>query len=310
MSRRRRTVTPARTLLVVNPNAKHGVTGELVPVLAGLVDGAFPFEIATTDGAGHALEIARSAQGFDVVCAVGGDGTVHEVLNGLMSRPAEGRPALALLPTGSGNDYRRTLGVSTDLTTAVRQLAIGARARLDVGVCNDLYFANSISMGFDAKVTAKAVDMKRTTKRSGLSLYLSAMLDVMLHDFGSFHVRIGLDGGPEQARDALLMAVCIGPTYGGGFKIVPMAVPDDGLLDLLVIDALPQHGALWRFPFVVVGRHQWMRQTHFSRHTSLRVTSDGPLPGQIDGEVMLAETYDIRILPGAIEVVVPPEATP
>jgi diacylglycerol kinase family enzyme len=227
-------VTPARTLVVVNPNAQHGVTGELVPAIEALIGDAFPYEMVATEAA-------------------------------------------------------------------------GARHRFDVGVCNDLYFANSISMGFDAKVTAKAVEMKHTTRRSGLALYLSAMLDVMLHDFASHRVRISLDNGPEQDADALLMAVCIGPTYGGGFKIVPLAVADDGLLDLLVIDSLPQHGALWRFPFVVVGRHAWMRQAHFSRHTTLRVSSGTPLPGQIDGEVMLSDTYDIRILPAAIEVIVPPE---
>jgi diacylglycerol kinase family enzyme len=86
---------------------------------------------------------------------------------------------------------------------------------------------------------------------------------------------------------------------------MPPADAFDGRLDMLVIDALPLRGALWRFPFVVVGRHGWMRQVHFSRHATVVVSSDVPLPGQIDGEVMLADRYEISVLPGAVEVVVP-----
>jgi YegS/Rv2252/BmrU family lipid kinase len=215
------------------------------------------------------------------------------------------RPALGIVPTGSGNDYASTLGISSDMATAVRQLLGGERRRADVGISNGVYFANSMAMGFDAKVTARAVEMKLTTGRSGLPLYLSAMLDVMLHDFHSHRVRLSVDGGPEVETDLTLVAVTNGPTYGGGFRIVPSADAFDGLLDMLVIDELPLRGALWRFPFVVVGRHGWMRQVHFSRHTSVVVSSDVPLPGQIDGEVMLSVRYEISVVPGGIEVVVP-----
>jgi YegS/Rv2252/BmrU family lipid kinase len=303
-------VAPERALMIVNPNANHGETRAVVARIPELVGGAFPFEVAVTRSSGHAVELAEHADGFDVVAAVGGDGTFHEVLNGLMRRPAETRPALGILSTGTGNDYATTVGVSKDLAEAIRQLASGVRRRFDVGTCNGAYFANSVAMGFDAKVTARAVEMKAATGRSGLYLYLSAMIDVMLHDFGSHHVRVSVDGGPERELGITLIAVCNGPTYGGGFKIVPMAAPNDGLLDMLVIDPLPLRGALWRFPFVVMGKHEWMRQTHFSQHTRIRVTSELPLPGQIDGEVMLETAYDIGVLPAAIDVIAPGSVTP
>lgn len=295
----------ARTLVVVNPHARHGVTADLLPAAAQLLDGAFPHDLVMTADPDEAARTAETAEGYDAVIALGGDGTVHEVLNGLMRRPAADRPALGIVPTGSGNDYAITLGISRDLATAVRQFATGTRRRVDVGVSNGVYFANSMAMGFDAKVTAKAVELKLTTGRSGLPLYLSAMLDVMLHDFCSHRVRLSFDDGPDVEADVTLVAVTNGPTYGGGFRITPAADPFDGLLDTLVIDALPRHGALWRFPFVIFGRHGWMRQVHFARHTHVVVTSDVALPGQIDGEVMLANRYDIRILPSAIDVVVP-----
>jgi YegS/Rv2252/BmrU family lipid kinase len=299
---------PRRMLVIVNPQAKHGLTADLVPAVTELLGNSVPYDVVATDSPMHAALLAREASGYDTLVAVGGDGTAHEVLNGLMQRPAEDRPALGIVPTGSGNDYAHTLGIPDDLSRAVRLLATGTRTRVDVGVVNGIYFGNSMAMGFDAKVTARAVQMKVTTGRSGLPLYLSAMWDVMLHDFGSHHVRMRVDDGPETEIDVTLIAVTNGPTYGGGFKIVPMADHTDGKLDMLTIDALPLRGALWRFPFVVVGRHEWMSQTHFSRHTHVEVACDVPLPGQIDGEVMLADRYDIRVLPGAVEVVVGPEA--
>ena len=157
---------------------------------------------------GHATQIASDARGYDVVVAVGGDGTVHEVLNGLMSHPSETRPALGLLPTGSGNDTRRTLGISSDLTDAALELMTGRRERFDVGRCNGVYFNNSFAAGLDAKVTAKAVEYKVTKHRDGLWLYLTALLHVLLHDLNSFPMSIAFDGGdartlrePHHRRD-------------------------------------------------------------------------------------------------------------
>jgi YegS/Rv2252/BmrU family lipid kinase len=295
-----------RTLVIVNPQARHGETAHMVPALEQLLAGV-PHETVVTSAPAEAASIAAEAAGFGIVAAVGGDGTFHEVLNGLMRRSEEDRPALALIPTGSGNDYAKTLRVPEGMAPAVRALASGRRMRVDVGTCNGMFFANSVSLGFDAKVTARAVEMKVSTGRTGLGLYLSAMLDVLMHDFASHHVRIGFDGAPAQPREMTLIAVTNGPTYGGGFRIVPMAVVDDGELDVCLIDELPLAGALWRFPFVIFGRHGWMRQVHFAKHTAIRVESDVALPGQIDGEVMLSETYDIGIVPGALDVVVPLE---
>lgn len=291
-----------RMLAIVNPQARHGETGKLLPALEQLLS-AIDHVTVVTENAGHAVRLAAEAEGFDTVAAVGGDGTAHEVLNGLMRRPSETRPVLALVPTGSGDDYARTLGISRDMSAAVLQIGTGEVRRIDVGVCNGVYFCNSISMGFDAKVTARAVEMKLTTGRSGLRLYLSAMLDTLVHDFAGHRVRLTFNEGPAEDRDMTLLAVTNGPTYGGGFHIVPMARPDDGVLDACLIDALPLTGALWRFPFVVVGRHGWMRQVHFSRHRRIILESEVPVPGQIDGEVMLADRYDISLLPGAISAV-------
>ena len=299
-------MTTSRMLLIVNPEARHGETGQLVPVIEQLLQSA-EFDLTLTAYMGHAAEIARDAQGYDVLVAVGGDGTVHEVLNGIMARPEGDRPVLGLIPTGSGNDTRRTVGVPEDIAEATLALISGRRRRFDIGRCNSMYFNNSFAAGLDARVTAKAVEYKATTRRAGLWLYFTALVHVLLNELYPHHVRISWDGAEPVEDDMLALATTIGPTYGGGFRITPDALPDDGLLEVCLIDPLSLPQALVRLPFVVVGKHTGMKVVRMSRHRSVVIESDEPIPAQIDGEVMVGNRFEVEVLPLAIECVVPLE---
>lgn len=293
------------TLLIINPQAKHGETEKLVPAIEQLLLNV-SHDSVLTEKAGHAAEIAQ-ARGADygLVVAAGGDGTVHEVLNGLMRLPEDRRPALGVLPTGSGNDTRRTLGIPSDLTQAALIIGTGERRRFDVGRVNDIYFNNSFAAGLDAKVTAKAVEYKVTTHRSGLWLYLTALLNVLFTDMGSFKMRVAFDGGEAEVHDTLILAMTQGPTYGGGFYITPEADATDGQFDVCMIDPLSLPEALLRLPFVIGGKHTRMKPVHMSRHTSAVVECDSPIPAQVDGEVLLESRYEVEMLAGAIECLVP-----
>lgn len=296
--------TPGKTLLIINPAARHGETQQLIPVIEQLLQNVAHESVHTT-ATGHAAKIAGAAAEYDLVVAAGGDGTVHEVLNGLMTIPQEQRPALGVLPTGSGNDTRRTLGIPTDLTAATLVIATGQRRRFDVGSCNGIYFNNSFAAGLDAKVTAKAVEYKVTKKRDGLWLYLTALLHVLFNDLGSFELSISFDGLPPEQHDTLIVAVTNGPTYGGGFFITPDAIADDGLFEVCMIDPLSLPEALARLPFVIAGKHTKMKPVHMRQHHSLVIECDRALPAQIDGEVLLAHRYEISMMHGAIECLVP-----
>lgn len=291
-------------LLIVNPAAQHGVTETLVPVIERLLQST-PHDTVMTTGIGHAIEIAAQAEGYDTIVAVGGDGTVHEVLNGIMRRPEGDRPALGLIPTGSGNDTRRTLGVPTDVADAVLALGTGVRKRFDVGICNGLYFNNSFAAGLDARVTAKAVEYKVTTHRSGLWLYFTALMHVLFNEFYSHHVRLTWENEPTVEDDLLIVAATIGSTYGGGFLITPNAVPDDGLLEICTIDPLSLPEALVRLPFVVMGKHTKMKPVTMGRRTSFVLESDDPIPAQIDGEVLVDRRFEVAVLPRSVEYLVP-----
>ncbi len=299
-------LSQGKTLVVVNPAAKHGETAKLVSVVEHLLGNVEHDTVLTTEP-GHAAQLSARATGYHMVVAVGGDGTVHEVLNGLMAHPVETRPVLGLLPTGSGNDTRRTLGVPDDLSQAALSLVTGVERTFDVGRCNGVYFNNSFAAGLDAKVTAKAVEYKVTKHRAGLWLYLTALLSVLFTDLESFELSISFDGEPAARHDTLIVAVTNGPTYGGGFFITPDAIPDDGLFDTCMIDPLGLPEALVRLPFVIAGRHTRMRPVHMSRHRRLVIECDRPVPAQIDGEVLLESRYEIDLIPGAIRCMTPRE---
>lgn len=298
-------MAPSDALLIVNPAARHGETKTMLPAIERLLEGILPHETVLTAGPGDARELAAAAAGRSLVVAVGGDGTVHEVLNGIMRIPEPARPALGIVPTGSGNDTRRTYGIPSEIPQAVLALAAGERRRFDVGVCNGLYFNNSFAAGLDAKVTAKAVEYKVTTRRDGLWLYLTALLHVLFHDLEGFTARVSFDDGPPQRLETLIIAITIGQTYGGGFRITPDAIPDDGLFDVCTIDPLSLPGALARLPFVVLGKHTRMRPVHMLRCRTVVIEADRPVPAQIDGEVLLEQRYEVSLLPEAVTCIVP-----
>lgn len=296
-------MAPQEMLFIVNPAAQHGLTAKMLPDLRRLMEGIRGIQIELSAGPLHAHDIAAQAIGFDTIIAVGGDGTVHEVINGIMANPA--RPTFGVIPTGSGNDYARTLGMSDDLPKAVGQLVSAPVRSLDLGMCNGVWFAESIAIGLDARVTARAVQLKLRSKMIGVPLYFKALLQVMRDEYHSDHITIACDNEPAFECDLLALAVTNGRTYGGGFIITPDAVPDDGLFDVCRIDGMPKHEAFARLPFVVVGKHTHMGPVHMSRAKRLLIHSDVPLAGQRDGEVFIASDFDIRIEPAALNVIAP-----
>ncbi len=297
-------MNPSRILLIVNPAANHGRGLKLLPVIERLLhDQTYKVELTTK--VGHAKTIAAKASDYDIVVAVGGDGTVHEVLNGLMQIDTAARPALGILPIGSGNDTCRTLGIPRGLSSAIMVLRSGVRRKYDLGRCNDIYFNNSFSIGLDAEVTAKAVEFKATTPLSGLPLYLLSLVYVLFKQLRRYRFALSVDTEESRDVEVLLMAATNGPTYGGGFAITPNSTPDDGLFDTCTIAPLSLPQTLLRLPFVVVGKHTGMSPVTMSRHQAISIESPTPLPAQIDGEVFLENSYVIKMLPLAIEYVVP-----
>ena len=301
--------TPAsfdNPLIILNPAANRGNMTEHRAVARNRAEREHA-EYTETTKRGEAKELARRAAGEGrPIIIVGGDGSVHEVVNGILS--SERRVPLGIVAAGSGNDYAwNTLKLPHDPSAALERAFTGQLVDADAGIVNGEYFANSFSVGLDADIAVAADKMKKVPFMSGARLYYGTTLKQLL--FG-YHrcpwLTLRLDDGEQldekEARRYVLMAVTNGPTYGAGFRINPTADHTDGLLDICTISYTPLGRALRLLPVVQKGEHAGLPEVTFYRAMSLHIESRHPVNIQMDGETTCTSSYDARILPGALWV--------
>ena len=298
-----------KTLLIANPAAQNGngaAAAERAAALLGDALGDGSLDVAPTRGPGEAVRLAAGAGAYETVLALGGDGIIHEAANGLMQLPAGERPAFGIVPVGSGNDYARTLGVSTKVDEACAQL-LGAEARpVDVGRVNGHWFVETLSFGLDAAIALDTMERRVRTGRTGTVLYMESGVDQLLHHLEPRRYRASFDGGETVEAESVTFAVQIGPYYGGGFKICPDARIDDGLLDVCV--AHPPVGAaraLYIFLRAKGGKHVRFKQIELRRCRTLHLEFDEAPPAQMDGELIEGTSFDIAVEPAALNVLAP-----
>ncbi|MBQ9955111.1 MAG: diacylglycerol kinase family lipid kinase [Eggerthellaceae bacterium] len=297
------------TLIIANPvsqNGKGRVAAEHACRLLSERMGKSAPELALTEYPRHAAELAANAASYDTVLALGGDGLIHEVANGLMRIDEAQRPALGLLPVGSGNDYAASLGVSGKLEKAIDQLFSSQVLRADVGVCNGEYFVETVSFGLDAAIALDTVERRVRTGRTGTALYFAAGIDQLLHHLDLRPYRVILDGAREIEGQMYLLAVQNGQTYGGGFKVCPQAALDDGALDVCIAHPpLNSLSATLIFVLAKEGFHRRFKQIRFEKAKQVRLEFESALPAQIDGELLEGTTFDLSIVPRALRVLAP-----
>ncbi len=255
-----------------------------------------------TEAPGHATHLARSAAQRDCarVIVVGGDGTVHEAANGLLTAGRDVPPTLGVVPVGTGNDFARLVGTAgLRADQALDRLAQARERRFDVGRVGGLYFVNAFGIGFDAAVAAR---VRRSHRVPGLLLYLVAVLRT-LPSYRPLDLRLRTDSR-EFAGPVYLLEAGNGVSTGGGFYLTPDARPDDGYLDLCRVAPLWLPGLLLRLPFVMLGRHTRFRHVTMERTTRLEIDSPEPLTAHLDGEL---RRYDaglvvVELVPRALPV--------
>lgn len=261
-----------------------------------------------TERPDQATELAEAAAliGFDRVVAMGGDGTVHQVINGLMRINAAQRPTLGVVPLGSGNDFAFASRISMDAEVAMRQVLQGQIQPIDVAQITDdkgrrSYFINSAGMFLDAAIN---MESHRIQRIHGFAMYLMAALRSMVHHLAPTHVRITVDGQVYD-RDLLLLALGNGPREGGGFVTNPAARNDDGQLDVVMIEPCPR---LMMGPMLLAavrGRHGWFKWVTFGRFQSMTINASSAVPVHLDGELWAdyeadVRELDVQIIPSAI----------
>lgn len=296
-------------LLIANPAAQSGAGRAAAERAAGCLRaacGADAVVLAMTAGPRHASEIARNAAGCDTVVALGGDGVIHEVANGLMARPAAERPVLGIVPVGSGNDYARSLGMAAGVDAACAQLLAASPRPTDVGCVNGMHFVETLSFGVDAAIALDTMERRARSGASGTALYMASGFDQLFHHLDEHAYRASFDGAPSVEGASITFAVQVGPYYGGGFKICPDARVDDGLLDICI--SHPPVGpvrAAYIFLRAKSGSHTKFKQMELRRARTLHLEFDAAPPAQADGERVEGRIFDIAVEPAALHVLRP-----
>ena len=291
--------------LLLNPVAGRGRAGRRLRRICELIKTAgIAIDVHESRGVGDleelASELVRNTATRLIVA--GGDGSVHEAVNGIMA--AGGGSTLGVIPTGTGNDFAKAAQVPLDWEAATRLLARritdDAPPRpIDVGRMNDRYFANGAGIGLDAKVTRIARSYQWPV---GDLVYLVAIFRAMIDGIATPEITIQSDEMQWQGP-LTLASVSNGPWIGGMFHIAPMACNDDGLLELLIAGPVTRVRILQLLPKLMRGQH--MDESEIS-HASVRrigITASEPVPSHLDGEIQPLQTsFEFEVLPGAIRL--------
>lgn len=296
---------PERWFVVVNPAAGAGRGARGWPALAReLARHHVEYDTAATNAPGHATLLARDAvqRGFRRVLAVGGDGVLHEVVNGVMQQDAVPPPAVAIgaLPLGSGNDWARGQGIPADVDGMAHAVATGRLATHDIGRLQfrggsgqDCHFINVAGAGLDARV------IEHLPRRGPRRLAYLVGLARALTGFTAPAFDLGTDG-PAGWQRLLLVLAAIGPYCGGGMRLAPAARGDDGLLDLVTIAPVRLPGDLLRLGRLFDGK---LLDEPFVRHrlvAAADLDADTAVPVQADGQLVGHTPVRVSLLPGAI----------
>ncbi len=230
---------------------------------------------------------------------MGGDGTVHEVAAACTHT---GRP-MAVLPVGSGNCYVKALGIGTGLGRALDVLAAGKTRIVDTGEVNGTFFNDGLGIGFDAEVAAQVAHAPRLL--GGFGGYLWSVLG-LLPGFRCREVSIRLDNRLPVSSKTMMVAVALGTTYGGRFRLTPHSLLDDGLFDVLWSEELTRAEVVRLMPLTLWGSHLKDPRIHLARAREVKVSFEEITPAHVEGELLTpAHTFRARVLPGTLRVVAP-----
>mgnify|MGYP000872185721 CR=1 FL=1 len=283
--------------IIVNPTSGKGMGAQAVPLIREALDAqGLHYDLVCTERPWHAAELAQEAakSGYDVVVAAGGDGTLNEVLNGLILAKQAGVDGVALgaLSVGRGNDFAYGGGIPHELTEGVRVLAQGQRRTIDVGRVEGgfypqgRYFGNGVGIGFDAVVGFEAAKLKHV--HGFLSYMIAAIKTIFLYAKAPV-LRIEYDG-KTLVQPTLMVSVMNGRRMGGSFMMAPHSWLNDGLFDLCIAHQVSQVRIIKLISAIMKGTQESLPDITTGRTQRIVVTAvEGSLPAHADGETLCTE---------------------
>lgn len=289
-------------IFIINPVAGKGKTMNLIPEIKKLAGAAgLDYEIEVTKCPGHATELAAkyAAQAICRIYSVGGDGTLNEVLNGMAGSDS----VLAMIPSGSGNDFIKSISNKKDYDNIIKETIDGAEREIDLARVNGRYFLNISSLGFDAYVVYNTLKFKKLPFVTGSLAYVLGIFFSIIGRTSS-DLKISIDDTTLK-MEAMLAAVANGKYYGGGMLASPDAIIDDGLFDICLIEKKRRLAIMTLFPKFMKGQHGKIKGVSFKRGKKVTIESTRPVILNIDGEVSVISRADFEIIPKGIKIVIP-----
>lgn len=300
-----------RAELIINQTAGGGKPKKSIPEILSYFDSInnFKYQVSYTPASGAATTLARQAaeKGVDAIISVGGDGTINEIINGILESPH--KPALGIIPAGWANDFIKSTPLPRDILQACQIIPQQKIKTIDIGLINEhTYFANVCGIGFDADIAALANQMKTNHpgwKTLSAYVYVFATIQKLLSPIPFFWAKITIDGKVTEG-ELLLAAVANGRIEGGKFNIAPQAEIDDGLLDICIIRKMNRLRCLYLLPKAINGTHHTIGEVSFFKGKEIKIELEKFVAAQVAGELLPPEKdYHIKILPQKLDLIVP-----
>jgi diacylglycerol kinase (ATP) len=305
---------PARPLVIVNPRSGAGMSESRWARLRGaLAEGLGEMDSAFTGASRDATAIAprEAAAGRRLIVAFGGDGTISEVADGILAAGAGATTEIGVIPRGTGGDFRRTLDLPHDAEAAAKRIRDSAARTIDAGRVRYRaqdgskavrHFVNVASFGFSSAVASRA---NASSKRLGGKLAFLGATFRTLASYDNTDVWLTIDGKERKRHRLLLAAVGNGRYFGGGMKICPDAMLDDGMLDLVSVGDFSFMDVMTKISRIYGGTHLTLDDVRSVRATRIDVepVEDGAvIPVELDGETPGTLPATFEILPGALRI--------
>lgn len=304
---------PRKVKLILNPMADMGRAWKTANDLRPIAQ-EFQGELSWSGTVypTHAIELAKQAaeEGCDMVVAMGGDGTVHEVVNGLMQIPENKRPILGVVPIGSGNDFAYSMGITQRSAHALAHALKGENIQsVDIGLMTDEhgrkeYFDNTLGIGFDAVVTIRSHKLPIV---KGFLMYLTAVIQTIILNHNPARMQIEIEN-EKWEENVIMLTLCNGPREGGGFMLSPDSKNDDGKMEFLTVNKVSRAMMFRLVPEFMKGTHMRFKQIRMGAFKTFAITSDLPMYIHADGEIFTSfgsnlHKVNFEILPQTLKVV-------
>ena len=294
-----------RTKIILNPYSNRWRAKERIPeVEQALKDAQVDYDLVITSKPEEGILLAETAvhDGFEAVVAAGGDGTINEVINGMLRATKEG-PTIpfGILPIGTANDFNLMAGLPATVADAAMLLGQGSQRLIDAGQVNDRFFINNSAAAMEPMVTLENIRMKRL---SGEIRYVVALIKAIIK-IKAWQMTVAWDEGAYEGP-VYLLSVCNSPRTGG-FTMAPGAIIDDGQFDFVLVPQVPRRTLLLLLLRLMQGTHVYHEVVTFARTTNLVLTSQPGTPVHADGEVFTesATKVNFKILPKKVSLISP-----